>query len=92
MKKATYFSLVALTFFAGMLTAKVLSKYDHISETPDSPGIIDEDDYDYPDEMEDEDPYDFGMIYGTDLSDDLQEDEYVPDAIPAKKSSRKSSK
>ena len=42
MKKSTCFGLLALTFAAGLITAKVLSKYDHTSDSSDPLGIIEE--------------------------------------------------
>jgi hypothetical protein len=42
MKKSTCFGLLALTFATGLITAKVLSKYDHTSDSSDPLGIIEE--------------------------------------------------
>ena len=102
MKKATCFGLLALTFTAGLMTAKVFSKYDHKSDSSDPLGIIeedddfDDDDYDEPFEDDHDDPDeadDLSMIYGTDLSDlYLPEEDVSSDEIPVKKPSAKSRK
>ena len=102
MKKSTCFGLLALTFASGLITAKVLSKYDRTSDSSDPLGIIeedddfDDDDYDEPFEDNHDDPDeadDLSMIYGTDLSDlYLPEEDVSSDEIPVKKSSAKSKK